>query len=317
VTPAPCDRIVQNGKAGADASVILVDARRDPAGGSCVDDEVRRAPGTDTTGNLLAPAACASEVAVFASGNAMALRENVTAWTDTCGDTLTVDLAPLLSMPGTLFLAVPDLIAQAEWGLPVEDEAAADLKLANAIYDANKTGISFVMPAKELGLVEGLGLLELIPKIVEALADGFDPVSFVCELPASLESKGLYVKDQLNVYYLPVPGTGMMCPDDPNAIFVALNKNLETLAHEFGHSLSLLGDWGHTNTAPGFASNNLMWVRGDDVRDHLSLGQAFRLNVEDGSMLNVDGVRLEPTRPCAPELDTVACPPLALDWVRP
>ena len=316
VTPT-CDQIVQMGKAGTDESVLLLDARRQTGADVCSDDEVRRSAGTAALGNLLANAGCPAEASIFAGGNAMAFRPELTNWTDACGDTLTVPLKPILVAPATFFFVTTDVEALKEWGLSIATVAKADLDLANKIYDANKTGISLSMTPRPLTFFEQIALLPLLLNVIEALATGFDPLTFVCSIPASLESQGLYVKNRLNVYYLPVPGTGMVCPDDRNVVFMALNKKPETLAHEFGHSLSLLGDWGHTNGVPGFAKNNLMWVRENDVRDHFSLGQAFRQNVDPSSMLNVNAVRQELTRSCALDADTPACPPLALDWARP
>lgn len=313
-----CDQIVQTGKAGGDESVILLDARRQPGASGCSDDEVSRAAGTAEVGNLLAAADCPADASVFSSGNAMAFRPALTSWTDSCGDKLPVALAPTLVAPATFFFVTSDDTAMGEWGFDISTVAKADLDLANQIYFANKTGIALSMTPRHLTPFEKLALLPLLVNVVDALANGFDPLTFVCGLPATLESKGLYVKGRLNVYYLPVPGTGMICPDDRNVVFMALNKNPETLAHEFGHSLSLLGNWGHTNDAPsGFGTNNVMWVRANDVRDHFSLGQAFRQNVDTTSMLNVNGVRQELARPCALDADTPECPPLALDWVRP
>jgi hypothetical protein len=313
-----CDQITQAGKAGSDASVILLDGRRQPGESVCSDDELLRATGTAQLGSLLDEAGCPSDLSVLSAGNAMAFEMDLSSWTDVCGDTLAVELKPIRVAPATFFFATPDDLAQAEWGLPMATVAQADLALANKIYDANKTGISLAMTPRPLTQLERLELLSLLVKVVEALALGFDPLKFVCGLPASLESKGLYVKGRLNVYYLPVPGTGMICPDDRNVVFIAMNKKPETLAHEYGHSLSLLGDpGGHTNGLPGFDSSNVMWVRENDVRDHFSLGQAFRQNVDTGSMLNVNGVRQEDTRACPLDADTTGCPPLALDWVRP
>lgn len=313
-----CDQITQTGKAGTDASVILLDSRRQPGDGVCSDDELMRAAGTAQVGNLLDEAGCPAEVAILSGGNAMAFEKDLTNWTDACGDTLAVELKPIRVAPATFFFVTSDDAALAEWGLPMATVAQADLDLANEIYDANKTGISLAMTPRPLTLLEKLELLPLLAKVVEALALGFDPLQFACSLPASLESKGLYVKDRLNVYYLPVPGTGMICPDDRNVVFMAMNKKPETLAHEYGHSLSLLGDpGGHTNGLPGFDSSNVMWVRDNDVRDHFSLGQAFRQNVDSSSMLNVNGVRQEDTRSCPLDADTDSCLPLAFDWVRP
>jgi hypothetical protein len=254
-------------------------------------------------------------VAVFSEQDAMAFEEEVKTWTNSCGDAHTVDLEPILAAPVTFFLAVPDALAKLSWGGKTVDVIAKeDLADANQIYDENKTGISFAATWQQLTPAEGLRLLALLPAaIVGALKQGFDPTSFVCSLPSELEQAGLYVPGRLNVYYLPVPGTGMICPDDRNVVFIALMKKQATLAHELGHSLSLLGTWGHTNGAPGFYKRNVMWVGELDVRDHFSLGQAFRQNLEPISSVNVNGVRTGRVRNCPLTAATDQCPRLDLD----
>jgi hypothetical protein len=319
-TPPPCDQIVQVGKTGTDASVLMIDARTSAGATGCANDEIRRSPGTAEVGNLLANAGCRSEVAVFASGNAMALHEAVSSWTDACGDSHTVDLAPLLVAPASFFLAVPDWIAMATWaGKTVDQVAALDLAYANPVYDANKTGISFSMDPHQLSAPEMAEVLALLPgAVIQALlGSSLNPVSFVCGVTKSLQDEGYYVPGRLNVYYLPVPGTGMICPDDRNIVFMALGKKPETLAHEFGHSLSLLGDWGHTNGVLGFDSKNVMWGSSPNLRDHFSLGQAFRQNVDCSSTLNTNQVRQGPARSCPLKAESAQCPPLRLDWARP
>ena len=65
-----------------------------------------------------------------------------------------------------------------------------------------------------------------------------------------------------------------------------------TLAHEIGHKLALNGNLGHTtywwNQDQGFTTSNIMWsFESDEIlkaRDHLSLGQAFRMNRHKSSL---------------------------------
>lgn len=315
----PCDTIVTPVNAGGDNSVLLLDGlgSADPA--ACLDDEILRTPHTAAVGNLRPPGSCHSEVAVFSQADRMALRESPTNWTGSCGDVLTLDLAPILEAPVNVFLVVPSLLAKLVWGQAALDVAKEDMDNANQTYDENKTGIAFEMKPHALGPSEQAELVSLLPAALkEALLSQSDLLSLVCALPAEFETKGWYVEGELNVYYLPLPFTGMLCDSDRNVIFVGLIEKPATLAHEFGHSLSLVGPWGHSNSAPGFDEHNVMWVSAPDVRDHLSLGQALRLNVEQTSTLNTNGVRSGPVRPCLPDASpTAACPRLDLDWVRP
>lgn len=203
-------------------------------------------------------------------------------------------------------------------GTAVALVAKEDLENTNQIYDDNKTGISFVADWRPLSDQEMLTLMGELAAIIGSMETSVaDPISAVCNVMSELESSGWYAKDRSNVYYLPVPGTGMICPDDPNVVFIALNRKPATLAHELGHSLSLLGAWGHTNDVPGFGPDNVMWTGAPDVRDHFSLGQAFRQNLEPASSINVNQVSQGPTRSCPLTLDSSACPPLVHDWPRP
>ena len=314
---ASCDEIATTGNQAADASVILTDDRRASAASGCSDDSIWRTPSTLAIGNALSPGACRSEVAVFSEADAMVLREDVP-WTNACGDQIDIAHDPVVELPGTVFLAVPDFTALLEWGKKVDEIAKLDVERANWVYDHNKIGIALRLTPRKLNPLDGARLLtHLGSAILQALASGLDPSSFVCNLTSALESAGLYLPGQLNVYYLPVPGTGMMCEDDPNVIFIGLNRKPETLAHEGGHSLAMVGAGAHTNGWAGFDAHNLMWVDELDVRDHVSLGQAFRMNVDSASALNANGARVGPTRLCPTDKISADCPALGSDWARP
>lgn len=325
--PEPCDRVVQTGNTDGDESVLLLDARRQAGPAGCRDDERRRSAETEPVGNLLEADGCRSEVGIFSQGDAAAFVEKVDVWTDACGDVLTVDLEPLLEAPATVWVAVPAPLSLLWWG---EADTAVvvqeDFKNAAQIYDQNKTGIAFDADLVKvsigdwkdiLAVLEDTPVLELL---LQAAADE-DPTVPVCALPAELEELGFYRKDRLNVYYLPLPFTGMICDDDRNVIFVGLVKKPATLAHELSHSFSLLGPGGHTRDLPGFDETNVMWVKDSTPRTHFSLGQAFRHNLDETSTLNVNQVRNGPERRCpalptSPDPDP-ACPRLEIDWTRP
>jgi len=117
--------------------------------------------------------------------------------------------------------------------------------------------------------------------------------------------------------------TGRNCKGDRSVIFIGPAANLATLAHEFGHAFSLWGgeeEGGHSDPADGFDNNNLMAGGGPPTRSHVSLGQAFRFNVDERSWLNHNGVRDGTTRLCLakqPAGPDRRCPPVGLDWTRP
>jgi len=116
------------------------------------------------------------------------------------------------------------------------------------------------------------------------------------------------------------------------------DREPETLAHEIGHMLGLhyppLPEFGHTRYLTGFnRTHNLMWTGDDSPRDHLSVGQVFRMNVDEHSWLNRAGVAAlltGVTRECqcdpystgprdpgaGPEVNNW-CPKLWLDVSRP
>jgi hypothetical protein len=321
--PLPlCDRVVQNGNGDGDRSVILMDYRRFAGAGGCRVDVVQRSPGTLGVGNALAAAGCRSEVSVFSARNSMQIRENAP-WTDSCGDTVRFDLKPLLAAPMTLWVAIPSAVSFLWWGeIDPSKVVKEDLAYASQAYDENKTGIGFDASFEKVSNDDWKKIQSLLPKaLLASFQQSGEPVSTVCGIPGQLETDGFYQKGRLNVYYLPLPFTGMICDDDRNVIFVGLVKKPATLAHELGHSFSLLGPLGHSNGAPGIGNDNIMWVRESAPRDRFSLGQAFRENVDPKSTLNVNGVRSGPLRSCPPAATSSstagACPDLGLDWSRP
>ena len=123
-----------------------------------------------------------------------------------------------------------------------------------------------------------------------------------------LTSSTFFTAGRLNVYYVNGAFTGLMCTANPNVIVIGTTANNQTLAHEFGHSFSL----NHTNTAAGFPSDNVM-IGGGSNRTHFSVGQAFRMNVNAGSALNTNGVRVGITRNCPDGTTSTTCPALSLD----
>lgn len=320
----PCDRIVQPVNRGSDASVLLLDARREAGAEGCSDDEVERSVQSEALENVLEPDGCRSELGVFSEGDAAFFREELEDWSDACGDEVEAKLEPPVSAPMNVWLGVSPLGPAFGWGeLDPKDVVDQDVETALAIYDGNKTGISFEPKVvkvegedweKVYEVLEETPLLELF---LEAVVEE-DPYYPACALPQRLEEIGFYVPGELNVYYLPIPFTGLICEDDRNAIFMGMAKKPTTLAHELGHALSLLGGGaGHTNGIAGFDETNVMWVKEPTPRDHFSLGQAFRQNLATSSILHQNGLRGPPKRSCPPDEESPACPRLGLDWIRP
>jgi len=161
-------------------------------------------------------------------------------------------------------------------------------------------------------------------------------------LQAKLENLGVptssqaFAPESLNVIYVddivdpPIAGeveasaglNGYACSADPalgSVILISLHlRNGGTLTHELGHVSGLLEpNWGHTEFEPGFSYTNMMWPYEWDAtkapRSTFSLGQAFRINVDDHSWLrwltgqarNCDSLRIGRS-----------CPLLEQDLVR-
>jgi hypothetical protein len=112
------------------------------------------------------------------------------------------------------------------------------------------------------------------------------------------------------------------------ALFLDLDVSdrYEILAHELAHVLGLskppLDLWGHTSLDPnyviaGFDESNLMWEKdlheSHVPRNHLSIGQVYRMNTHKGSWL-VQNQSSTATRDCQTATDTATpCPRLAQD----
>jgi hypothetical protein len=286
--PALNDRIVLQNNASGDSASVLVDARRSAG---CVVEESRRGAGIIGMGNVLANAGCRSEVAVFSDDDAMRLVEGVGAWTNLLGDTLNVNLTPdRLMAPVDVWLARPGALGT----------AIGDINNANLLYNSNNAGIGF---SPTFRLVSGN------PAAVTAIGTG-------CANAPGLLGSAFFTPGRLNVYYVNGAFTGVNCGASRNIQYIGTTANNQSLAHEFGHSMSL----DHTNGDPSFPVTNVM-VGGGAGRTHFSDGQSFRMNAQCSSTLNVNGVRAGPTRRCnstiggnvtCPLADT-HCPPLATD----
>jgi len=286
--PGLNDKIVLQNNASGDSASVLVDARRS---GGCVVEESRRGAGTIGMGSVLANAGCRSEVAVFSDDDAMRLVEGVGVWTNLLGDTLNVNLTPdRLMAPVDVWLARSPAFAT----------ASGDINNANLLYNTNNAGIGF---APTFHFVSGN------PAAVAAIGTG-------CASAPGLLGSAFFTPGRLNVYYVNSAFTGVNCGVSRNIQFIGTTANNQSLAHEFGHSMSL----DHTNGDPTFPVTNVM-IGGGAGRTHFSDGQSFRMNAQCSSTLNVNGVRAGPTRRCGSTiLGNVSCPladshcpPLATD----
>lgn len=283
------DRIVLTNNASADSASVLVDARRSTG---CVLEESRRGSGIVGMGSVLSNAGCRSEVAVFSDDDAMRLVENPPQWTNFLGDTLFVNLTP------NRLMAPVDIWIARDFALLT---ALADINNANLLYNSNNSGIGF---SPNFRIVTGS------PAALATIGTG-------CANAPGLLGSAFFTPGRLNVYYVNGAFTGINCNASRNIQYVGTTANNQTLAHEFGHSMSL----DHVNGNPAFPVTNVM-VGGGAGRTHFSDGQSFRMNAQCSSTLNVNGVRAGPLRRCnstipgnvtCPVAMDSHCPPLATD----
>ena len=308
--PGAQDIVRLDNNVSSDNGIVLLDARRSTG---CANDEVWRGTGSIPIGNALSNGTCRSEAAVFSNHNAMQLLPNVTAWTDAVGDLLPVPLTPSLKTPVAIWVLRSPFTTTS--GTGYGDMAKNNVDRANVLYGTMNCGV-----ALQAGFTDATS---------NRNAPGL--LTRKCGQAASLRTQIGFTPGALNVYYISdvqrddngmsvrgatcglvlatTPGQPPPTPDDWNTILIStLYADAESMAHEVGHAFSL----GHTNANPGIPTTNLM--NGATLgRNSLTEGQCFRVNVNPGSALNVNGVRTGPTRSCPDATTSLDCPDLSLD----
>jgi hypothetical protein len=271
---------------GADNVVIMADLR-DSSG--CRNDNIYRTTTEVGIGNALTNGTCNSEVSVFSDNNAMSFQPGVTTWTNSPGDIHTVNLQPILNVPVSVWVANAGSMAT----------AVNDVANANLLYNQNNVGVQFTATFNN----------------VSGNATAVTTIGNGCANAAAVQASAWYTANTLNAYYVAGAFTGVNCGLDRNINYIGTTANLGSLPHEFGHAYGLRpsGAGGHTNGLAGFGNNNIMWGGGPGTRNHFSAGQAFRINVDTGSMLNANGNRTGVIRSCPPNVSDTLCPALALD----
>jgi hypothetical protein len=311
----PGDRLRVENIAAGDNVVVMMDSRASPGQSGCTNDDVRRTTGELQLGNVRAAAGCNSEIAVFATENAMALSNTVGIWTNSSGDIHTITMKPLIQAPVSYWIADAA-------GMQL---VTRDVTNANDVYTKNKVGVRLAPAAA--------------PADVSSNAGAVATIGQSCDKVADIRASAWYTPNRLNIYYVskvdPPQGQPPAGPDgvpgwncdrwgDANITFISATKaNKATLVHEIGHAFGLRPGFqgGHTENEPGFGPNNVMWGGGSEYRDHFSLGQVFRMHMQadqwGGTMLIANGLRPGPGRNCPPRAASDLCPRLDLDWVRP
>jgi hypothetical protein len=281
---------------GGDEAVILFDGRR---GGACENDTLLRGASAVDMASVEADGGCNAEVTVFSDDDATVFVNTVSpAWSNGFGDNVTVDLSdPLYEVPLTIWIVTSDATTQAAY----EARAAADVARARQLYNTLNTGIGFEYePASDLEIVSDPGAVSTIVTTANGVVS-----SGLCSTGAITGDASIHRSGRLNVYYATVSGlNGFEC-DTGGVIVMFTTANNETLSHEVGHAFGL----GHYTAG----SDNIMWGVGILGRNNFTLGQAFRMNLNPGSALNVFGPRSEATRNCADSAISDTCPDITLD----
>lgn len=265
-----------------DSAIALLDARRSSG---CLNDEVWRGNASLNVGSVLSnpQSACSSEVAVFSDDNAVAFGKDVTAWTDPLGDVLSIELQPLVREAVTYWVLEGGFAA-------TKIRVDADAKRANQLFNQMNGGIGFNTTAINDATAD---------------ADADDLLNADCNQAAALRSNIGFTTGQLNVYYNGGSVRGWWCGSD--TLIVGGTADNETLAHEFGHALSL----GEAN----IVTTNLM-TSGGTGRNTITIGQLFRTSINKASRVNVHGLRPGGVmRNCPDKQTSDACPDLALDVI--
>jgi hypothetical protein len=314
----------------ATETVTLLDAAdATRASLTCLQDTV--VPQSPSFTNLTHTAPCGdNELAIFSVDDAV-LRDmgaSGVIWSDQPGETRPVTLHPRIEVPVVIWLAASTVVVKDDDGndkeVAVRDLAERDVQFATVWYNLSRAGVRFVPTVRN----------------VASDAAAVTAIGTICDsrvLPQNTQSANdlaMFAPETLNVYYVAHMGDGFRgyhCYYPPyvvsaNMIYVdATIRSPSTLAHELGHAFSLQ----HVNSDifTGFEPDNLMWDGEDNVeRRRFTLGQAYRVNLEELSMVNQNHPRHD-ARDCdsrmslrdplpSTEADSPngPCPRLSLPW---
>jgi len=305
-------------RSGMYPDLMLLD---DPSAPKPIDDSLVAFVGVGLLGNL---SGGAGEAARLATDQAFYL-EAVT-WRSTPPDVIDMETAvddkvsPAIRPTFTVWIATSAGNASTN--------ADADAQWAIRVFQREYTGVH-LHPVRKTAGGWGRLTLERGPNL-ECLSIG--PKLQAIGVPVTSPA---FSKESLNVVYVddimlpPAPPlfvsvsstyAGYACPWESTVgtvlLISARSRSSGTMTHELGHALGLHEPYtGHTLLANGFAYTNMMWPWESDYtrapRSTFSLGQAFRIGIDDHSWLRFwTGA----TRDCDPTAADRSCPPLEKDF---
>lgn len=281
---------------------------------------------------------CTFEVSAFTRDNAMALATPPPQipWTDNLGDEVRVIFdRDLLTIPVRFYVLwqknplAPQNVPCNELSSPTTECMAEQWReVANALFWDQSTGLQFKRPASNPIILNtsNSNLFDASCLDLDAIYGHFqiDPTN----APDSIRVFFVRTSTAEDPHGNRVQSAGWTCQSGPssftlNDIIISTSlASSTTLAHEFGHSLSLddindvLGDGQIKPHARGLKENNLMYS-GSPNRNSLSKAQSFRANVNQFSAIHqhksLGRVSSNTPRLCHDSVSNLTCPSLGLD----
>jgi hypothetical protein len=263
------------------------------------------------------------EAAFFSTATRLDLRE--VTWTEPPPD----DVVDFTGVPAPLVVPVAAWVAVSADVDAHKVTIREDLDRASSLMQTKRVGLTFALLGDTVGVVPA----ERIDEIGTGCADVF-------AADAAGTRPQDYVDGVPNVYYVEtIDGlaTGVRCGRRPQrledvVLIPVAGRSDMTLAHELGHVLGLVSPkQGHTKeVVSGFTDLNFMRdklsLAEANARNHVSLGQGYRMNAEPESWVNrgprapddPTPLRAGPTRACACNpYATSPCPKLPTDLGLP
>ncbi len=277
---------------GNDEAVIILDGS---LGSGCLDDEVYRTQASLSSQNLVTKSGCDSGIIVLSDDDRLTLVSPVQpAWTNAANEVRQITLSEMLVIPVTIWLVDPSPTVRANFQQNAQTHRARLLQL----YNTNNTGITFQFTENKIDdTLQVNTVRDTVQQIVNTSR---------CNTGAVEGDPALFDADAINVYYATFSGVnGIACK--PNFIGMTA-ATPETLAHEIGHALDLRH---YGNNASD--NDNVMWWTGIQNRDNLTIGQAFRANLNPASGINALNVRSGAMRQCGHDTINSDCPDIRLD----
>lgn len=279
------DSVQLSGVGMGKRSVVVVEGRRNVCFGY-----QGKSGATAWFWNIVKPQGCASEIIAFADGNGMAI-DAEPHWTDSWGDVLPVAMGAQPIVPIDVFIMTEDWATGTIAGRMFK--AGLDITRAIQTYGDALCGVTFASR-----VVKDVHAANFSSTLAFEGCTGNVPALRAID-PASTSKGGV------SVFYNDGPAglAGETCVDSNSAVIVLTQSATnETLGHELGHALSLK----HSNGMPGIQAENLMLSPAPDPAI-LTLGQCFRTNVNEDSLVNLGGFRVGPKRSCPDTADSSEC----------